>query len=62
VTKAVFNPKIKTKISNYTEGITNLGETLTNKYLNLEMRFQIVFNIGESLEGADSNYIILICL
>ena len=62
MTKAVFNPKIKTKISNYTEGITNLGETLTHKYLNLEMRFQIVFNTGESLEGADFNYVTLICL
>ena len=62
MTKAVFNPKIKTKISNYTEGITNLGETLTHQYLNLEMRFQIVFNTAESLEGADSIYVTLICL
>ena len=53
MTKTVFNPKIKTKISNYTEGITNLGEILTHKYLNLEMRFQIVFNTGESLERAE---------
>ena len=62
MTKAVFNPKIKTKISNYTEGITNLGEILTHKYLNLEMRFQIVFNTGESLERADSNYVTFVCL
>ena len=62
MTKAVFNPKIKTEISNYMERITNLGETLTHKYLNLEMRFQIVFNTGESLERADSNYVTLVCL
>ena len=62
MTKALFNPKIKTKISNYTEGITNLGETFTHKYLNLEMRFQIVFNTDESIEEADSNYVTLVCL
>ena len=49
MTKAVFNPKIKTKISNYTEGVTNLGETLTHKYLNLEMRFQIGMNLWKEL-------------
>ena len=62
MTKAVFKPKIKTKISNYTERITNLGETLTHKYLNLEMRFQIVFSTDKSMEGADSNYVTLVCL
>ena len=39
-----------------------LDETLTRKYLNLEMRFQIVFNTGESMEGADSNYVNFICM
>ena len=62
MTKAVFNPKIKTKISNYTEGITNLDEILTHKYLYLEMRFQIVFNTCESLKRADSNYVTFVCL
>ena len=42
------------------EGITNLGETLIHIYLNLEMRFQIVFITGESMEGADFNYVTLI--
>ena len=44
------------------EGITNLGKTLRIEYFNIEMRFQIVFSTDKSMEGADSNYVTLVCL
>ena len=59
---SIFTPKIEKSISVYTEGITNLGKTLTIEYFNIEMRFQIVFSSDKSMEGADSNYVTLICL
>ena len=58
---SIFTVKIEKLILVYTEGITNLGENFTTKFLFLEMRFQIVFNTGESLKGADFKYIIFIC-
>ena len=60
MTQSIFTLKIKNLFLFYTEGITNLGETLIHIYLNLEMRFQIVFITGESMEGADFNYVTLI--
>ena len=58
--RSIFTPKIKIKIIVYTEGITNLGENLTPKFLYLEVRLQIVFNTGETMKGADFKYVILI--
>ena len=61
MTLSIFTPKIEKSISVYTEGITNLGESLTLTFLFLEVRFKIVLHTGESVKRADLKYVILIC-
>ena len=61
MTLSIFTPKIEKSISVYTEGITNLGESLTLTFLFLEVRFKIVLHTGESVERANLKYVILIC-
>ena len=58
---SIFTPKFEKLISVYTEGITNLGESLTLTFLFLEVRFKIVLHTGESVKRADFQYVILIC-
>ena len=58
----IFTPKIEKSISVHTEGITNLGESLTPTFLFLEVRFRIVLHTGESVKRADLKYVILICV
>ena len=50
---SILTPKIEKLISIYTEGITNLGESLTLTFLFLEVRFKIVLHTGESVKRAD---------
>ena len=61
MTLSIFTPKIEKSISVNTEGITNLGESLTLTFLYLEVRFKIVLHTAESVKRADLNYVILIC-
>ena len=60
MTSLIFTPRIKISILIYTEGITNLGEKFTPKFLFIEVRFQIVFNTDKSMKGADFKHIIFI--
>ena len=57
---SIFTPKFEKLISVYTEGITNLGESLTPIFLFLEVRFEIVLHTGKSVKRADLNYVILV--
>ena len=59
---SIFTPKFEKLISVCTEGITNLGESLTSTFLFLEVRFKIVLHTGESVKRADLKYVILICV
>ena len=61
MTLSIFSPKIEKSILVYTEGITNLGESSTLKFLLLEVRFKIVLHTGGPVKRADLKYVILIC-